>query len=291
VTRSAHADDARPDDPRGADGIRVDLERIVSSEESSGWFLDSAHFDSMHPTVLQSICRATPEARALARDRLASEVAVAGDPVTLFREDGDRMTTRVERALHLSRMRIALDRALETPCPFWIKPRYAYDGRQTDRNRFTLNAEIGTLLQLRWSASSFTIGASPSIRILPGYSFGHVAILAGAEFSAGPMLREDDSSKVVLNYFPAIPLVVRFRDGNWIYSIESGVVTNLRGDDTRLSYGVRGGFGIGLMPLRTRYFIPWAGAALFFEHFFAGAGRAATEFLRGGVRIGIIYDP
>jgi hypothetical protein len=279
-----------PDDPLGADGLRVDLERIVASEESGGWFLDATHYDSMHSAVLQSVCRATPEARQGTLERLRKESAQLGEPRARFDAAGGKMTSDVEKSLHVTRMKAALARAMAAECPFWVQPVFAYNGRQTDARRFTLNGEIGTLLQLRYSSEKVTIGASPSIRVLAGYTFGHVGVMAGGEFSAGPMIREDDSSKVVLNYFPAAPVVIRIRDNNWIYSIETGLVTVMQGDDTRVSFGVRGGAGIGLMALRTRYFIPWAGIALYYEHFFEGV-RPSAEFLRGGLRIGVIFDP
>lgn len=279
-----------PDDPRGAEGLRIDLERIVASEESGGWFLDTTHYDAMHSAVLQSVCRATPDARRLALERLRRESAALGDPRTTFEAAGRKMTSDVERSLHVLRMRTALTRAIHAECPFWVAPVFGYSGRQTDARRFTLNGEIGTLLQLRYSSERVTVGASPSIRVLGGYTFGHVGVMVGGEFSAGPMIREDDSSKVVLNYFPAAPVVLRIRDNNWIYSIETGLVTVMQGDDTRVSFGVRGGAGLGLMALRTRYFIPWAGIALYYEHYFEGA-RPSAEFLRGGLRIGVIFDP
>lgn len=276
-------------DPRGAEGLRVDLERIISSEESSGWFLDASHYESIRETVLQSVCRATEPALAEARARLGVESSVAGDPRVVFEREG-RVTSAVEVALHLERMRVALERARRSDCPFWVVAGASYAGRQTDAQRFTLNGEIGTLVALRYSSSRFTAGASPSIRTLAGYTFGRLGLLAGLEFSGGPMLHEDDSSKLVLNYFPAVPVVMRIRHNNWIYSLETGLVSVLQGDDTRMSFGVRGGGGIGLMALRTRWFIPWAGAALYYEHYFAGP-RPPAEFLRGGLRIGIIFDP
>jgi hypothetical protein len=279
-------------DARGAAGLRADLDRIVSGEETTGWFLDRAHYEAMHSSVVQSVCRATPEARQYLHDELGAELAQIGDPRALFEAAGGKMTSDVERALHVSRMRTALGRAMAgNDCPFWVKPEKGYDGRQTDRNRFTLNLETGGLAQFRYAASQVTLGAGPSIRILAGLGFGHTSILAGAEFAGGPMIREDDSSKLVLNYFPAIPIVVRIRDVSWTFSFGTGVVSLLQGNNTDLSYGIRAGFGIGLMALRTRWFIPWAGIAAFYEHYFPGGGRPAAEFLRGGFRIGIIYDP
>lgn len=278
-------------DAAGAAGLRADLERIVSGEETTGWFLDKAHDEAMHPAVAQSVCRTSLAGRQLLHEQLGAELAQIGDPRTLYEAAG-KMTDDVEKALHLSRMRTALRRAMDgADCPFWIKPVQGFEGRQTDRNRFTLNLETSGLVQFRYSSEKVTIGASPSIRILAGFGFDHVTLLTGAEFAGGPMLREDDSSKFVLNYFPAIPVVVRIRDVNWTYSFETGLVSFFQANNTDMSYGFRAGGGIGLVALRTRWFIPWAGINAYYEHYFPGAGRPAAEFLRGGFRIGIIYDP
>lgn len=284
---------ARPGagDAAGAAGLRTDLDRIISGEETTGWFLDRAHYEAMHPAVVQSVCRTTPEARQYLFEELSFELAQVGDPRTLFDRAGGKMTSDVEKALHLTRMKTALARAMDgADCPFWVKPVAGYQGRQTDRNRFTINLETGGLVQFRYS-EKVTVGAGPSIRVLAGLGFGHTSILTGAEFAGGPMLDENDASKLVLNYFPAIPFVVRIRDVSWTYSFETGLVSLFTGNNLEPSYGLRAGFGIGLMALRTRYFIPWAGIAAYYEHYFPGADRSAIEFLRGGLRIGIMYDP
>jgi hypothetical protein len=187
-------------------------------------------------------------------------------------------------------VRTALQRAIDEGCPFWIVPKVGYDGRQTDRNKLTLNVETGALVQGGLANGNVTAGAAYSLRLLAGYGFGSVSVLTGAEISGGPR-SSDDGSKLVMNYFPTVPLLVRFTHVNWLYTLETGVVSVLQGDDSRLSYGFRVGGGIGVMGLRTRYFIPWVGAALFYEHYFPISDRPAAELLRGGLRLGIIYDP
>lgn len=288
--RGARADD-RDYDPRGADGLRVDIERIVTTEEASGWFLDKTHYESMHAAVVQSVCRATPGARELLDDRLASERAVAGDPRALFEAAGNKSTPAVERALHLERIHTALLRTKDEVCPFWIAAEHGFEGRQTDRNRISLNAETGGLLAVRYSSDRVTAGFGPSLRLLVGLGFDHVTILAGPELSGAAMLREDDASKFAFNYFPAVPVVVRIRYVNWIYSVETGVVSLLQGGEPGINFGLRAGFGIGFQALRNRFFIPWAGISAYQEHYFASGDRPSAEYFRGGFRIGIIYDP
>lgn len=288
--RRANADEY---DPRGADGLRADLERIITTEEATGWFLDRTHYESMHPSVLQSTCRATPAARELLGDRLASERAIVGDARALYEAAGKKVTSAVERSLHLERLHTALLRAMVEPCPFWIQPERSYEGRQTDRNRLTLNAETGGLLAIRYTADRVTAGFGPSIRVLLGLGFDHVTILAGPELSGAAMLRDDDkgTSDFIVNYFPALPVVVRIRYVNWIYSVETGVVSLFQGGEPGINLGLRAGFGVGFMALRNRFFTPWAGISAYQEHYFANEYRPAAEYFRGGLRVGIIYDP
>jgi hypothetical protein len=280
-------------DPDGADGLRADLERIITTEEAAGWFLDRTHYESMHSSVLQSTCRATPAARELLSDRLASERAIAGDARALYEAAGRKVTAAVDRALHLERIHTALVRAMAEPCPFWIMVENGYEGRQTDRKRITLNAETGGLLAMRFAAERFTVGFGPSFRALVGLGFDHVTILAGPELSGAAMLRDDDKgdSDFIVNYFPAVPVVVRIRYVNWIYSVETGVVSLFQGGEPGINYGLRAGFGIGFMALRNRFFIPWAGISVYQEHYFGNEYRPSSEYFRGGLRVGIIYDP
>jgi hypothetical protein len=67
----------------------------------------------------------------------------------------------------------------DNDCLFRVKRKKGYEGRQTDRNRFTLNFETGGLAQFRYAANQPTVGARPSIRIVAGLGFGHTSVLAG----------------------------------------------------------------------------------------------------------------
>ena len=108
------------------------------------------------------------------------------------------------------------------------------------------------------------------------------------------MLRQDEptgTTDFVLNYFPAIPISVHFRSVNWIYSVETGAVSLFQGEAPGINFGVRAGFGVGYMALRNRYFTPWAGISLWQELYFGNDDRPGAGFLRGGLRVGVIYDP
>jgi hypothetical protein len=60
LSRIAHA---QPDD---VTGLMSDVERAVASEEGSGWFGDEKALDETVATLLESVCRARPEARSQA---------------------------------------------------------------------------------------------------------------------------------------------------------------------------------------------------------------------------------
>ena len=51
------------------------------------------------------------------------------------------------------------------------------------------------------------------------------------------------------------------------------------------------GTSIGILALRTRNVLPWAGVAATYEYYFEGGGRPAAHFIRGGLRVGILWGP
>jgi hypothetical protein len=285
---SAHADD-----PRGESGLLADLERIVATEESTGWFVDRTSIEAIYAVVLQSVCRTSIEAREGSMLALEGRALRLGDPKVLFTQAGE-MTSAVQEALHTARVRDTLRFALNgatKDCPFYIQPQTGYDGRQSDRNRFSLSLETGGLVQLRQTAGTWGYGGGGTARLLPGYGFGSVSILGGFEFAGGAMLRPGNSSSFVINYMPSVPVVLRLHQNLWHYDAEVAAVSLLQADDTRVSFGGRVGIGIGYSALRTRFIIPWAGLALAYEYYADSGGRPAAHFIRGGARLGFQWDP
>lgn len=280
----------------GAENLLIDLRRIVTTQEGSGWFLDEEEYREIYTALLESVCRSTEAARQAALRTVHQRAAAAGEPRAVFDAEGGRVTSRFEEALSTHRERIALDRAVAgaaKDCPFWIAHEPDFLARQTDHSRFTLNVETGGNIQLRRTAGRWTFGGGGLGRILPGYGVGeHLSLLAGIEFGGGAMLRPGGpETEFVINYFPAIPVVLRFRDVNWRYDVEFGPVGLFQADNTRLSYGGRIGTTIGVLALRTRGLIPWAGIAATYEYYVASGGRPEAHFLRGGLRVGVIWDP
>lgn len=285
---------ARAQDLEGARSLLSDIERIVAAQEAENWFADQEALRLIGESLLSSVCGATPEARAWARAGLRKRVAELGDPRTLYLRTG-QMSDEVERSLTAQRQLLALETSLSRlqECPFWSPPEPGFQGLQSDRKRITLSLETGGNAQLRYTEGDWTFGAGALGRGLVGYGFdGRYTLLAGAEFGGGAMLRPgSNASQFVINYFPAIPLVLRTRELTWQYDVELAAVSVFQADDTRVSYGVRFGGAFAFTGLRRRNVLPWAGLALGYEHYFESGGRAVTHFLRGALRIGLPWDP
>lgn len=276
-------------DPEGTTGLLLDVSRIVRAFENEGWFLDSEAYREIQPTMLQSVCRVTPTARAGALATLTAARPV--DPRRLYEAAGSELTDAVEDALTKERQYQALKRAVdsaEADCPFWIPSEHGYRGRQTVRNRWVLHFENGGLVQLRQQQGRYAIGGGGNSRLLVGRGLGsRWSLLAGLELGGGALIRSTDSGQFTINYLPAIPVVVRHRQREWLFDLELAPIGLFQSHDTRVSYGGRVGLMVGLAVLNQRGFLPWAGVAVVGEHLFDNGVRESAQFLRGGVRVGI----
>jgi hypothetical protein len=285
---------AAAQDLQGARSLLDDLARIVAAQEAEEWYSDKEALRSIEAHALASVCRATPEARAWALAGLVKKQAELGDAEALFEREG-KLSDRVQDALTVQRrllvLRLALARAAE--CPFWTRPEVAFAGLQSDRRRFTLSVESGGNVQLRRTGSHWTFGGGGVGRLLFGYGFdGRFTLLGGPEFGGSALLRPgSNASQFVINYFPALPLIVRSRQLTWHYDLEVAPVVVFQADDTEISWGARLGGAFAFTALRRRNVLPWAGLALAYEYYFEGGGRPRTHFLRGGLRFGLPWDP
>ena len=274
----------------------ADVERIVAAEESSGWFVDKHAYEQMYKDLLESVCRTAPEVRNAALAELKQRAARAGDPRTLYTQAGNRITSGAERALRHEREVKALELAVQGAqhdCPFFVGIDQDFDGRQTDRDKLTLSVETGGMAQLRQTAGTVTIGGGGAVRILPGYGFGgDWSLLAGIEFGGGAMIRPNvEPTEFAVNYFPALPILVRIHQVAWHYDFEIAPVALFQADDGDFSFGGRIGFAAGVFALRTRNVLPWVGAAVAYEHYLESGGRPMAHFIRGGLRAGVVWDP
>lgn len=282
------------EDAEGARGLLSDVARIVAAEEVDDWFTDREAWQSVEEHLLPSLCRATPVAREAAVAQLRARHSALGDPKALFARSG-QMSKDVTEALTAERELLALERALQrqSECPFWIRPRLGFHGLQSDRQRLTISIESGGDVQFRRTQRHWTFGAGGGGRLLFGWGFdGRYTLLAGPQFGGSALLRPNsNASELVINYFPAVPVVFRSRQLTWHYDLEAAPVALFEADNTRLSYGVRVGGAFAFTALRRRNVLPWAGLAVAYEYYFEGGGREPIHFLRGGLRIGLPWDP
>ncbi len=288
--RSLRADET---DRVGSRGLLDDVERVVWAQ--SGWFVDAEELEEVSSTLLESVCRATPEARQTARTVLQERAAAAGDPYAKWEAAGRRFDAAVDAAVKADRELRALDLALTrapVDCPFWVQPEPGFDGRQVDRGELTLSLETGGMAQIRQTDGTLTVGGGGAGRILPGYGFGDFTLLGGIEFGGGALIRPRTTpTSFAINFFPAVPVVLRFRNVAWHYDLEVAAVSLFQADDASVSWGGRIGGAIGVSALRTRNILPWAGFAVAYEHYVESGGRPVANFVRGGLRIGAMWDP
>jgi len=269
--------------------LAVDLERIVEVQQAGGWRIDRYEIEDMIPSALMTVCRVPVATRARVLAWYEKRIALLGGPAEKAYQ-GD--LSAIKPLVFLTRVRDLLvetnKRALRE-CPFWLSPDPGFHGIQSDRHRFNLNVETGGLIQLRKTEGSWTYGGGGVIRGLLSRGFEHTTILFGPEFAGGAMLKVGGGGTVVINYFPAFPVVLRLHDRTWHYDIEVAAVSLFQATDTRFSFGVRFGVGGGIQGRRTRGLIPWAGLAFAYETYFPGARPQAT-FLRGGLRVGVVWN-
>ena len=278
-----------PAEPVAIGSLRDDLERIVEVQSGAGWQIDKYELEDMMPSALSSVCRVVPRGRADLLALLDARIVALGGPVeqawAKTREIGD-----VKELLFVTRVRDLLAAAIARApqeCPFWVEPEPKFKGLQSDFGAFALNLETGGMLQLRRTEGRVTYGGGGVFRLLLSRGFGDVSLMTGIELAGGAMLKPG-AEQFVINYLPAIPVVVRVWNVSWHYDLEAAPVALFQADDTHLSYGLRLGAGFGVQSRRARGVIPWGGFALAYEHYFVGH-RPAAEFVRAGFRVGIIW--
>ncbi len=285
---------ARGQDAEGTFSLLEDVRRVVAAEEVDDWFTDREALRTIEEHLLPSVCRASEPARRAALEELRARRARAGDAKALFANHG-ALTPEVEQALTAERRLRALEQALDrqVECPFWIRPAPGFHGLQSDRTRVTFSVESGGNVQFRYTQQHVTFGAGGSGRLLIGWGFdGKYSLLAGPELGGSALLRPNsNASEFVINYFPAVPVVFRSRQLTWHYDLELAPVALFEADNTRLSYGARVGACFAFTALRRRNVLPWAGLAVGYEYYFEGGGREPTHFFRGGLRIGLPWEP
>lgn len=278
----------------GVEALLFDVQRIVAAESDGSWLIDELEQTAIRADVMESVCRATPEVRAQALVQLEQQRQLAGDAPQLYERAGNRLTSEVESALSLGRQLDALRRGVAAAgtCPFWVRPDPGFRGRQSTRERWIVNFDTGGTAQLRRTQGEWAVGAGGFGRLLGGYTFTSVSLLAGVEFGGGALVEPNEQpTSLVVNYIPALPLLLRLHSDRWNVDVEAAGVGLFQASNTSLSYGVRGGLTVGVSALRVRGVLPWVGLAVATEYHFGNSARPEAWYLRGGLRVGGVWDP
>jgi hypothetical protein len=276
------------------DALLFDLQRIVSAVSDGSWLIDELEQTAIRADVMESVCRAPESVRNQALARLEQEQARAGNARQLYERAGRQLTSEVEAALALGRQLDALRRGVAAAgtCPFWVHPEPAFRGLQSTRDRWIINFDTGGTAQLRRTQRQWAIGAGGFGRFLGGYTFTRVSLLAGVEFGGGALVEPNEQpTSLVVNYIPALPVIVRLHRDSWNVDFEAASVALFQASNTSLSHGVRGGVSVGVSALRLRGVLPWVGLAVASEYHFANSARPEAWYLRGGLRVGGVWDP
>lgn len=275
--------------------LLFDLERIISAAEASGWLIDEVEQNEIHGDVMESLCRTTPVVRRAAQQRLEQRSARAGDPRALYERTGNQLSAELKRALATQRTLVALQRGVavaDRECPFWLRQDPEFRGLQSTRDRWIINFDTGGTAQLRRTEGEWSVGAGGFGRLLGGYSFSRVSLLAGVELGGGALVVPNTQpTAFIVNYIPAIPVLVRWHLDAWNIDLEAASVALFQAGNTQLSYGLRGGITLGVSGLRLRGILPWVGIGVASEYHFENASRPEAWYLRSGLRVGGVWDP
>ncbi len=279
--------------PTGTEGLLADTERVVSAFEDEGWFVDRHAFEQIEPILLESLCRATPDARAAALRVLQHRARL--DPRELYIHAGREKTSEVKEALAQQRQWLALKRTNErasVDCPFWVELQPEFTSRQTEQENWVVHLEGGGTIHLRRQYGEWDVGGGGNGRLLLGRGMGPKwSLLGGIAVGGGPTVSAAGDGQVVVHYIPSASFAVRYRNVGWLYELELAPAALFDSESFRLSWGGRVGVTIGVGVLRTLDFLPWAGVAITAEHFEAGGGRPVTQYINAGLRFGFRWLP
>lgn len=276
-------------------GLIHDLEKIVELQNSVGWKIDRYEYDKMMPDALQSICRTSEDVHLAALTELDETLdALGGPPEERFKLTGSMKG--LDEALYQSRVRSLLMEGMRrgaTECPFWITVEPEFKGIQTDAKRFTLSAEGGGLFALeRMSGGTYEFGGGGSGRLLMGYGINqHWTVLLGVELGGLAIFDQTEAgTNFPIQFTGALPLVVRRLNISWHYDFELAPLAFATESERKATFGMRGGFLIGVSTLRIRKIMPWAGLGVAVEAIFGTDTRPSMLVLKAGARVGFDYD-
>jgi hypothetical protein len=276
---------------RPAASLYRDIERLVTLAEATGWRIDRLEVDQLLPAVLESTCRTTRSARAAALSWIDSEIGAAGGPVEEAYVARGRKLSRIDRLLTLTRIRLALERAIaaaDEDCPFWLEPSDGFRGRQISDSRWQLTGGGGGKIMLASRAGDTDVRFGGAGRLLIGRTFGSRAgFYTGLDVGGSgsfPRDEEGDRDQLVLAADIVAPIVCRHTLVNSYFELEAGWLGRSSEEDfSDFDHGVHFGAAFGARALRTRIVFPGAAFGISWERTFQ-AGDDVT-LLKVGARV------
>jgi hypothetical protein len=247
----------------GADSVYRDTVRVAKLRTEAGWSIDEKEAQDSIPAVMESVCRATPEARSEALAWLDQRIeALGGDPRAVWLAEGKKLG-KVEDLLLATRTRTLLANALTLAphCPFYLEPREDFRGVHTDNRQFVLYAEGGGRFVVSNLGSRLSVGGVTGARIFAGYGVNHdLTLLLGVEGSASAQF--DRGDKTIINNQPRVvtsfglPIIVRNTGLATILDVEVAPTLVYTEVDDGFAPGLRLGLGYGAATTRVRGFMP-----------------------------------
>ena len=281
---------------RAVSALLGDLEKIVEVQTSVGWKIDRYELEEMMADALLSVCRTTDDTRSAALTILDERLdAIGGPPEEAYRASGGKYKA-IGPNLFVGRVRLLLEEAIrraDSECPFYIEQEPDFKGVQTDADRFSISASGGGLFTAQhWGGSVFEVGGGGAGRLMLSYGLSpRWSVMMGPELGLTAIFDQNEgSTNFPLQFVGAVPLVVRIRSVTWHYDIEAAPLGFFTTDEGEVSFGLRGGFLVGVSTIRIRGIMPWFGLGANVEYIFPTDTRGGLTLLKGGARVGFDWD-
>jgi hemin uptake protein HemP len=275
--------------PREPDArvLFLDLERLVTVAETTGWSADALEIETILKGTLDSVCRVDPLARRELGEWLDGTIRRLGGPVEVAWRARGKKLSEVGDLLVLTRIRKLLARAEERAgdCPFWLEPEVPFHGRQVSEQSWQLMFGGGGKGIVVHQGDRYDLSAGGAGRLLIGrvLTGGHAAY-TGLEVGASASFPKDDSGErtaITIGIDVVAPVVYRYTLTNAYVEIEGGWLGRASEQDwSAIDHGIHAGIAVGARALRTRFVFPGAAFGLSWERTFLD-GDDATLFKFG----------
>ncbi len=284
-------------DERAERALYLDVRRIVSAEQRTGWVIDRHELEDVAPLAMRSICQAAPVVRRRVLSWLDQRIAAGGGSAQeLWEASGRERTGAVDELLLLERTRMTLaagDGNSEADCPFWLPLDPDFSGVQSSAYRFTVMLESRGGLFGLVREGEVEFGGGGGGRVLGAYGVNHRLSLAlGVELAGGAFPREtSDGVALSTTFGSALPVLARTHLDGFMIDVEVAPVIWFTTRSATFPPGLRGSVAFGLPGLRTGALLPYAMLWLGYEYHPPRGSQPLVHVFGIGTRIGLDIDP